>query len=157
MYAPTFLTLNEDEISVEEGMSTMVDVVCDESVTRNPVSVTEDVTDQQVDALTIQSQQQAADESVCVMINALISAMQTPVKIQKKISKKSTGTQAGFSCFSCDLSFLTTAGLFKHDRVKHAIFPFRCIHCNVGYITIHGLTKHLASRHKIVVKSSIKK
>ena len=151
MNVPTFIDMGDDEISIQEGLSTMVDVV-DELITQGPLSINEGVTLQQDEDVTLILQQKDADRSVCVMINELISAMQNPVKINITIEKKSIGTQAGFSCFPCDLSFLTSAGLFKHDRVKHCIFPFRCAHCNLGYITLPGLTKHLASRHSIIVK-----
>ena len=100
----------------------------------------------------LKSQEKAADHSVCVMIKELISSMHVPLKIQNNTERKNVSTQAGFSCFKCDLSFLTTSALLRHNRIKHAFFPFRCLHCKVGYTTIAGLTSHLKISHDIVVK-----
>ena len=155
MHHPTFFTMS-DQISMEEGMSTMMDSVTQEMMTQDLsdslVAVTQALNMDEDDAVTVTAEQKAADKSVCVMITHLISGMRNPVSIQSNIQTRNVGTQAGFSCFYCDLTFKTSAGLFKHDRAKHAVLPFRCVHCNKGYITMQGLTNHLKVKHSIVVK-----
>ena len=167
MYTPPFFSMNQDEISVEQNISTTISVMDGDDLTlsiTNGISMENEATPDSIlsmsqvevstphDAAVIKEQEKAADQSVCLMIKELISCMHTPLIIQNNTEQNTVGTQAGFSCFICDLSFVTSTGLFRHNRIRHSFFPFTCVHCNVGYARICGLTKHLKLAHQIVVK-----
>ena len=171
MFAPPFFNMNVEDITVDHDIpqlshdidqgflpmteSTTETGEMDQNETSHAIqSVTEASIITTYDENVLKTQQKDADDSVCQMIKQLISSMQNPVKIQTKISQATVGTQAGFSCFLCDLSFWSSSGLMRHNKIKHAFFPLKCVHCNVGFYRLCGLTKHLNIAHGIVVKKT---